>query len=365
METKTDVKEHKQDTTPAETKTPRAAKKRCGKRLLVILAVVAVLIAAAGVWAWSKVSQTYSGETPVRIYIPEGATSDDVVRILAEQLGDYGADVGRIWGWRGGAASRAVGSYVVTQGDRAWSVANRLRAGAQTPIKLTFNNIRTLDELASRVSAKMSWNSAAFMNACEQVLPAKGYDRSEQYIAAFVPDTYEVFWTDAPDKVVERLTSVRDAFWTAERRAQADKLHLTPVEVTTVASIVEEETAKGDERPHVARLYLNRLAIDMPLQADPTVKFAIGDFSLRRITGAMLRTPSPYNTYVNKGLPPGPIRMPERATIDGVLNAPSHNYLYMCAREDFSGYHNFAVDYATHRANAERYRAALDARGIK
>jgi len=135
--------------------------------------------------------------------------------------------------------------------------------------------------------------------------------------------------------------------------------------VAVIASIVEEETAKADERPKVARLYLNRLKANMPLQADPTVKFAIGDFTLKRITNAMTRTVSPYNTYVNPGLPPGPIRIPEKASLDAVLDAPDHNYIYMCAAEDFSGYHNFAVDYGTHMANARRYQAALNARGIK
>ncbi len=335
------------------------------KVLLYTAAAIAVLIVIAGVWAWTTIARTYDGAQPVRIYIPRGADSEAVSKILTDSLGDYGATVARIWQWRDGRPEVAAGSYVISEGDRAWSVVNRLRMGAQTPIRLTFNNVRTLGDLASRISAKMIWDSAAFINGCAEVLPAMGYDTPEQYLAAFVPDTYEAFWTDSPAKTIKRLTSVRDAFWSAERRRQAKSLGLTPVQVTTLASIVEEETAKTDERPKVARLYLNRLAIDMPLQADPTVKFAIGDPTLRRITAPMLRTPSPYNTYLNKGLPPGPIRMPERGTIDAVLHAPQHNYIYMCAREDFSGYHDFTADYAAHKANGARYRAALDARGIK
>lgn len=344
-------------------KTAKGTRRR--KVLLYIAAAVAALIIAAGVWTWTTIARTYDGAQPVRIYIPRGADSDDVSKILTDSLGDYGATVARIWQWRDGKPEVAVGSYVISKGDRVWSVVNRLRFGAQTPIRLTFNNIRTLGDLASRISSKMTWDSAAFVNGCAEVLPAMGYDTPEQYIAAFVPDTYEAFWTDSPAKLIKRLTSVRDAFWTSERREQAKSLNLTPVQATTLASIVEEETAKGDERPKVARLYLNRLAIDMPLQADPTVKFAIGDPTLRRITVPMLRTPSPYNTYLNKGLPPGPIRMPERATIDAVLHAPQHNYIYMCAREDFSGYHNFTDNYAVHQANGVCYRAALNARGIK
>ncbi len=338
--------------------------RRC-KVLLWCGAAVLLAVAVVGIKAWSVVSQAYDGERDVRIYIPQGADTDYVYKVLADSLGDYGTDVGQVLRCRGGVTARAAGSYVVAKGDRVWSVANRIRAGVQTPVKLTFNNIRTLGDLASRISSKMPWDSAAFCAACAEVLPAMGYDAPGQYIAAFVPDTYETFWTYTPGKVVKILASVRDKFWTAERRAKAKTLGLTTVQVATLASIVEEETAKTDERPKVARLYLNRLAINMPLQADPTVKFAIGDPTLRRITGPMLRVESPYNTYLNKGLPPGPIRMPERATIDAVLDAPEHGYLYMCARSDFSGYHDFAADFAVHKANAARYRAALDARGIK
>lgn len=344
-------------------KTAKGTRRR--KVLLYTAAAITALIVLVGAWAWVTVARTYDGAQPVRIYILRGADSEAVSKILTDSLGNYGATVARIWRWRDGNPEVAAGSYVITKGDRAWSVVNRLRFGAQTPIRLTFNNIRTLGDLASRISAKMIWDSLAFINGCAEVLPVMGYDTPEQYIAAFVPDTYEAFWTDSPAKLIKRLTTVRDAFWNSERRRQAKALDLTPTQVTTLASIVEEETAKGDERPKVARLYLNRLAIDMPLQADPTVKFAMGDPTLRRITGPMLRTPSPYNTYLKKGLPPGPIRMPGRATIDAVLYAPEHNYIYMCAREDFSGYHNFTADYAIHKANGARYRAALDARGIK
>ena len=179
------------------------------------------------------------------------------------------------------------------------------------------------------------------------------------------PDTYEVYWNSTPKGLLNKLNGYYTQFWTAERTSKANKLGLSPDEVQILASIVEEETAKVDEYGKVARLYLNRLERNMPLQADPTVKYAIGDFSIRRITHAMLKTVSPYNTYQNIGLPPGPIRIVTKRTVDAVLNAPQHDYLYMCAREDFSGYHNFTASYTRHLANARRYQMELNRRGIK
>lgn len=165
--------------------------------------------------------------------------------------------------------------------------------------------------------------------------------------------------------MIHTLAGYRSKFWNEERKAKAKALGLSPEEVHTIASIVEEETNKRDEQPKVARLYINRLEKGMELQSDPTLKFASGNFAARRITGPLLKTESPYNTYRNKGLPPGPIRIAEAATLDAVLSAPKHNYLYMCAKADFSGYHEFATDYARHRINAARYHRALDARGIR
>lgn len=180
-----------------------------------------------------------------------------------------------------------------------------------------------------------------------------------------MPDTYEVYWTADPRKTIQKILKNNDAFWTEERRAKAQALGLTPDQVGVIASIAEEETAKADELGKVARLYINRLERGMKLQADPTVKFAVGDFSIKRIGGKMLDTDSPYNTYRYAGLPPGPIRIPARRTLQAVLDAPVHDYIYMCAKSDFSGYHDFTSDYSIHKRNAAAFRKALDARGIK
>jgi len=202
------------------------------------------------------------------------------------------------------------------------------------------------------------------MDACAEVLPEHGFKRAT-YPAAFIPDTYEFYWTSPADIIVEKLAFYRKKFWNDERLNKAQKLGLTPEHVHILASIVEEESNKSDERPVIARLYLNRLNKKMFLQADPTVKFALGDFAARRVTHQMTMSDSPYNTYKNHGLPPGPIRIAEAKTLDAVLDAPENNYLYMCAKPDFSGYHNFTNDYRRHTINAVLYHRALNERGIK
>lgn len=336
---------------------------RAARRGLLIGGMALLVIIAAGAWAASVALSRYSGE-PRRIFIPSGATEAQVADTLRAALGkDYAAKVSRLWSLQGGSPGTAHGSYVVEPGNTALSLSRRILNGRQSPVRFTFNNIRTMPLLAERAAARLEFSESDFLAACDTVLPALGYSRPA-FPAAFMPDTYEFYWTEPAASVVRRLAAERDKFWTQERLDKANALGLTPVEVATVASIIEEETAKPDEKPKVARLYLNRLRQGMRLQADPTVKFAVGDFSIRRILGQHLRTPSPYNTYLNKGLPPGPIRIPAPAGLDAVLNAPEHPYVFMCAREDFSGYHNFAVDYAEHKANARRYQAALNARGI-
>lgn len=333
-------------------------------RNILIGAAVLAAVAGAGVfYVCRQLYFPYEGDR-VRLYIPREATEATVKDSLHVRLGSFGDKVYRIWSAQDGSSAMAHGSYVVETGEAALAVSRALRSGRQTPLKVSFNNIRTLDALAGRIAARMELDADDFMAACDSILPEKGFKKAE-YLAAFLPDTYEFYWTTPATDVVRRLSGVRDDFWTESRRAKAAGLGLTPVRVATLASIVEEETAKSDERGKVARLYLNRLSKGMLLQADPTVKFAVGDFALRRILSRHLAIESPYNTYKYSGLPPGPIRLPERRTLEAVLDAPMHPYVYMCAKEDFSGYHNFAVDYASHLENARRYQRELNRRGIK
>ncbi|MDE5857859.1 MAG: endolytic transglycosylase MltG [Muribaculaceae bacterium] len=335
------------------------------KNPLTAVYVISLLVAIVVIIAYMTynfLTASYKGD-PYRLKIPQGSTIEQIEDSLAN-LDMFGENVYTVWKYYGGKPSVAHGSYLIEPGENVLSVAKRLKSGRQTPVKLSFNNVRTIDQLANRIAEKMEFTPNEFIEALDSVLPEAGFTKP-QYPAAFIPDSYEFYWTASPQKVISTLLDYRNKFWTNERRQAASALGLNPVGVATIASIVEEESAKNEERPIIARLYINRLDKNMPLQADPTVKFAVGDFGLRRITGKHLQVNSPYNTYKINGLPPGPIRVADRKTLEQVLTAPRNEYLYMCAREDFSGYHNFARDLAEHNANAARYRAELNRRGIK
>ena len=279
---------------------------------------------------------------------------------------NYGERVATMLSLMGADVESREGAFRITQGMSPFTAARYIKNGAQSGVRFTFNNVRTLDEWTQRWGETFMAGTDAMRQALTDSALCAKYGKTPQTIACLLmPDTYEFYWNITPEKMLDRMHDYYDEFWTSERKAKAQRLGLTPDEVATVASIVEEETVKADERGKVARLYLNRYQQGMRLQADPTVKFAIGDFSIKRITVAMTQLQSPYNTYRVNGLPPGPIRLPEKSTIDAVLNAPEHDYLYMCARPDFSGYHDFTRDYASHLDNAHRYQAALNSRGIK
>lgn len=327
---------------------------------------IGVLVAVVAGWfAWYFALSGYGGDT-AWIYIPEGATEQSVADSLRINLGASAGDrVYMLWRLQGGYPAKSHGAYRADHGRSIFSLSRAMAKGRETPVRVSFTGVRTLDDLARRVTNQLSMSAGEFVEACSRVLPAAGYDTPEKYPAAFIPDTYEFYWAVSPDTLVARLARNTARFWTDERRLKARKLGLDPVGVATIASIVEEETAKPDERPKVARLYLNRLKQGMKLQADPTVKFAVGDPTLRRITLEHLKVNSPYNTYRVAGLPPGPIRVAEKSTLDAVLDAPAHPYIYMCAKEDFSGYHNFSTSYEQHLKNAAAYQAELNRRNIR
>jgi len=263
------------------------------------------------------------------------------------------------------AANIKAGKYVFEKGMNTNQIVNRLRAGDQEPVLVTFNNLRFIDELAGSVAQRIEPDSLELLQYLNDsaVISKHGFDR-HSFHAMFIPNTYEFYWTTSPEQFVERMASEYRRFWNDDRLAKAEALGLTPVEVSTVASIVQEETIKADEKPRVAGLYLNRIKRGMLLQADPTIKFAVGDFSIKRVLNKHLEIDSPYNTYKYAGLPPGPINFPEISSLEAVLNAEEHNYLYMCASDEFNGYHNFAKTLREHNINARRYQEALDANNI-
>lgn len=258
------------------------------------------------------------------------------------------------------------GNYELSNGMSNVKLVNNLMKGRQVPVRLTFNNIRTKQALASKLSQSLLMDSTEFVNIMNnaEVLSVYGLNRATA-VSLFIPNTYEVYWNISPADLLDRMKKEHNKFWTEDRTQKLSALGLTQTEVSTLASIVEEETRKKDEKPIVAGLYLNRLRRGIPLQADPTVKFALQNFGLRRIYKKHLEYDSPYNTYLYAGLPPGPIRIPSIESIDAVLNYSKHNYIYMCAKEDFSGYHNFASTLDEHNKNAAKYRRALNSRDIR
>lgn len=252
------------------------------------------------------------------------------------------------------------GRYVLRRNMSNREAILLLRAGKQEPVKVTFNGVRTIDELAAKITRNINMTPEDFKASVNAFADSNeyGFNRNN-VISMFVPNTYEVYFNVSPQDLVARMHYEYENFWNEERKAKAMKAGLTPIEVTTLASIVQAETMKREEAPVIAGLYINRLKKGIALQADPTLKFALGDFSLKRILNVHKEIDSPYNTYLHPGLPPGPINMPEIFYIDAVLNYTESNYYYMCAREDFSGYHNFTNSYREHLRNATKYQEAL------
>ena len=327
-----------------------------------VLMVTMMVVVAFGAWQYAAMNAGFRSEKAAWVRIPANATVEQAKDSIISSLGeDFGSKVARLWN---GNIASSHGAYLIQPREKAWRVAKNIGQGRQTPVKVTFNNVRTFDRLAELLSSKMDFSKEDFLTDAARIAAADTLS-AEQMTVQFLPDTYEAYWSATTDELIAKIRSNYARFWTPERKDKAASIGLTPMQASILASIVEEETNRRDERPAIARLYLNRLNKGIKLQADPTVKFAIGDFAIRRISGRMLKTPSPYNTYIVGGLPPGPIRLVETTTIDGVLDAPQHPYIYMCAKEDFSGYHNFATDYKSHIANARRYQAELNKRNIR
>jgi UPF0755 protein len=328
-------------------------------KLRLLLCALAAVTLAAAASAWALLSPVGSGDDDVVVEVRPATSVSDIRRQMKGGLGFNLAC--RIFSF----SQPRTGRYVFSASTSWLECVHMLRGHAQTPVRLVLPSVRTMADLSGFLSRHLMMDSAAVAGALSRpsLLDSLGFT-TETVPALFIPNTYELWWDTTPESFLLRMRREHDAFWTEERRRLAERQGLTPVEVATLASILDEETANNAEKPTVAGMYLNRLRRDMLLQADPTVKFALGDFSLRRIRHGHLEVESPYNTYRVKGLPPGPIRIASTSSIDAVLHAAEHPYLYMCANADFSGTHVFAATYAEHRANARRYQQALNARGV-
>ncbi|MBR4302979.1 MAG: endolytic transglycosylase MltG [Bacteroidaceae bacterium] len=298
------------------------------------------------------------------IYITPENHSDDIIEMI--QSNDSEANLkGLKWILKLKKYDENVhtGHYIIKKGYSAKNIADILARSMQTPVKVVINSTRTVNQIASTVSSQLMLDSAIIAEKLNDIeyLKSKGFNGNSVF-CLIVPNTYEFYWDVSIDAFIKRMIKERDAFWNESRVEKAKAIGLTPEEVITLASIVEEETAKNEELPIVAGLYINRLKKGMLLQADPTVIYALGSERPKRVLKKHLETDSPYNTYKYAGLPPTPIRFVNIKSIDAVLNYTKHKYLYMCAKEDFSGYHNFATTLSQHNANAARYQRALSKR---
>ena len=338
------------------------------KVIIISISVIVAILLSAAVGTYSLLfSKPFKINNPTFIYIDDDDSADSVftkietnlhpesmtgIKMLAK-LKNYGENI-------------YTGAYKISPEMTVLETFRMLKAGRQTPVKLIIPSVRTIDKLVSRAAEQIMADSASIASLLNDssYLANLGYDKAT-IPALFIPNTYEVYWNMTAEGFIKRMTRENKNFWNTERTAKAKALNMTAAEVCTLASIVDEETANNAEKPLVAGLYINRLKRGMLLQADPTVKFSLQDFGLRRILFKHLETDSPYNTYKNPGLPPGPIRIASVTGINSVLNYSRHNYIYMCAKEDFSGTHNFASTLSEHNRNARRYQQALNRRNIK
>jgi UPF0755 protein len=363
-----------QTTLPKENKSRKSGKKKNGKRtglaVFLVLGILLIFALAFGYWLFRTVMSpneaTPDGKEVV-VYIPTSSTYEDVQSILSE------ANIlinPKSFNWvakkKEYPENVHPGRYIVKDGMSNNELVNMLRGGLQSPVKVSFNNIRNVDMLAGRIATQIEADSASISNLLhnEEYINQLGFN-NYTIPALFLPDTYEFYWNTDAEGFVVRMFQEYNKFWNEERKQQAQAKGLTPIEVSTLASIVNKETNMSDEMPRVAGVYINRLKNNWLLQADPTLVFAWNDYNIKRVLDRHKEIESPYNTYKYPGLPPGPICIPSIAAIKAVLNAEDHHYFYFCAKEDFSGYHNFAKTLAEHNRNAAKYQQALNQRGIK
>lgn len=333
------------------------------------LSIILILIFAAFLYVkpiFSKSLNPKQGKTI--LLIPSQSTFEDVLQIMVDSnlLIDKNTfiKVSRIFGYSNGNVKP--GRYLLSENLSYKDLVMKLRSGNQDPHQMVVNNVRTMADLAGKLSTYVEADSITLLKTFtdSEIVRNYGYE-IDNFMAMFIPNSYEVFWTTSPEKLLQRMKKEHDVFWNQERLNKIKERNLTPVTAYTLASIVEKESNYKPERPMIAGVYLNRLEQGMKLQADPTVVFATGQFDLRRVLYSHLVYDSPYNTYVYHGLPPGPIYMPSISSLEAVINSEKHDYIFFCAKADNSGMHAFAKNLTDHNKNAAAFSAWLNSNNIK
>ncbi|MBV9961839.1 MAG: endolytic transglycosylase MltG [Parafilimonas sp.] len=333
------------------------------KKIIISIVIIIIVIAGVSLYIVFAPATKFSNDTRY-LYVRDNASVQEQI-LLQLDTGNLIRSVKmfNILAKQTKAFSHVTpGRFEIKKEESIFNIVRTLRNNHQTPVRLVINKLRIREDLAKIIGKNFSTDSVTTLSflSNNDSLVQLGVD-TNTLMTLIIPDTYFLNWTASPKKILLRLKDEQEKFWSKDDRTQkAAALNLTPAQVYTLASIVEEETNKNDEKGNIASVYYNRLNTNMKLGADPTVKFALKDFGLKRIYTKYTTTPSPYNTYVNYGLPPGPICTPSSVTIDAVLNMPKTGYLFFVAKSDFSGYHQFSSNYAEHQKYAQLYQQALD-----
>ncbi len=342
------------------------------KNTKILILIVGLILTLKGAFEGYKLYNIYfavnnKNENKIYLYIPSNASYQQVVDSITKKDFLKNANTFFTLAKKRNLETRfKPGKYPIKPKLNNRQILNMLLAGNQETVSIAFENVRLKENFVALVTRKLECDSASLIHLLDSAAYISKYGfTSDNVYTMFIPNSYELFWNTSAEKFFDKMNKEYVRFWNDERLQKAKALNLTPQQVSILASIVDSEALMNNEMPTIAGLYLNRLQKGIKLEADPTVIFANNDFTIHRVLNRHLRTVSPYNTYLNIGLPPGPISMPSIKAIDAVLNHENHNYIYMCAKEDFSGYHNFASTVTQHLINAKKFQQALDNRNIK
>lgn len=346
-------------------------KRKLNKRFLLGFLLAFVVLSIGGAFFLYQtlfVNNVWTDHEPkVEVIIPTGSSFSDVKAILYKKgVVVHRASFELVSAWLEYDENVKPGRFLIPEKMNNLHLVRLLRSGAQTPVMVTFNNVRDVYQLAGRIASQIEADSTEIIQYLtdSSYLAYLGYNQ-QSIPALFIPNTYEFYWTTNAERFISRMFEEHRKFWNQSRKTKLEELKMTEIEVAVLASIIEKETNKNQEKARMAGVYINRLRNGWRLQADPTLVFAVGDFEIRRVLDIHKTIESPYNTYKYAGLPPGPICIPSIASIDAVLNFEKHRYFFFCAKEDLSGYHAFAETLMQHEMNAWRYRRALDNLNIK